>query len=334
MANPTRSRPWARIATGALMVLVSALGVWGFVIDRAPPMADPVTATTALATARNEQVVTGYATTATLMHLANALLDKRGGYLSNDVLPPGVLMDNQPNWEFGVLQQIRDLSRALRNDFARSQTQSVEDADLAIAEPQFNVSNDSWAFPSAEGEYRKGSAALERYLGRLTDANEADAQFFARADNLRRYLEQVEKRLGSLSEQLNGSVARVKTNTDLANDPNATQSTPTPSTAIKRTPWLQIDDVFYEARGTTWALAQILRAIEIDFAPVLENKNARVSLEQIIRELDAAQRPLGSPIVLNGSGFGLFANHSLVMGNYIARANAGIIDLRQLLEQG
>ena len=41
-----------------------------------------------------------------------------------------------------------------------------------------------------------------------------------------------------------------------------------------------------------------------------------------------------SPMVLNGTGFGFVANHSLVMASYISRANAGIIDLRRLLEQG
>ncbi|MCF3997434.1 DUF2333 family protein, partial [Pseudomonas aeruginosa] len=41
-----------------------------------------------------------------------------------------------------------------------------------------------------------------------------------------------------------------------------------------------------------------------------------------------------SPMVLNGSGYGILANHSLVMANYISRANAAVIDLRQLLSQG
>ncbi|MEJ2095443.1 MAG: DUF2333 family protein, partial [Gammaproteobacteria bacterium] len=41
-----------------------------------------------------------------------------------------------------------------------------------------------------------------------------------------------------------------------------------------------------------------------------------------------------SPIILNGTGFGFLANHSLVMGSYISRANAAVIDLRNLLEQG
>jgi hypothetical protein len=39
-------------------------------------------------------------------------------------------------------------------------------------------------------------------------------------------------------------------------------------------------------------------------------------------------------MVLNGDKFGPFANHSLVMANYISRANAAIMDLRFLLQQG
>ena len=65
-----------------------------------------------------------------------------------------------------------------------------------------------------------------------------------------------------------------------------------------------------------------------DFAPVLRDKNALVSLDQVIRELEESQKSLGSPIVLNGRPFGFFANHSLVMANYISRANAAVIDLR------
>ena len=77
-----------------------------------------------------------------------------------------------------------------------------------------------------------------------------------------------------------------------------------------------------------------MRAIEIDFADVLEKKNAEVSLRQIIRELEATQQTVWSPLVLNGNGFGLVANHSLVMANYISRANAAVIDLTNLLSQG
>ena len=278
--------------------------------------------------------VVGSVTTATMIRIGETLLYKRGGYLSNDIAPPGVLMDNQPNWEFGALVMLRDSSGALRNHWSRSQSQSLEDEDLAIAEPLLNFDNSSWILPSTEGEYKEAIAALERYLFRLSDTSIQNAQFFVRADNLKQYLDVVSKRLGSLSQRLSASVGQIRVNTDLANDPQAQQSTRTAKNIIVKTPWLEIDDVFYEARGASWALVHLLRAVEIDFQNVLEKKNAVISLRQIIRELESSQESILSPVVLNGSGFGLLSNYSLTMANYISRANAAIIDLRNLLEQG
>jgi hypothetical protein len=226
------------------------------------------------------------------------------------------------------------MTKVYRNEFSRSQTQSAEDPDLAEADPLFSSPNDRWLLPSSEGQYRKAITHVERYLGRLSDPGQRDAQFYARADNLADWLALVEKRLGSLSQRLSASVGQARLNTDLANDPRARQSTPGLPSELVKTPWLRIDDVFYEARGSTWAILHFLRAVEHDFAQVLRDKNATVSLRQIIRELEETQSPLFSPMVLNGAPFGLLANHSLVMANYISRANAAIIDLRRLLERG
>jgi len=278
--------------------------------------------------------VKGFATTDTLIQVARTLLDKPGGYLSNDIAPPGVFLDNIPSWEFGVLVQTRDLARTLRNDYSRSQTQSLEDPDLAVAEPAFNFNSERWILPSTEKKYREAIRSLERYRDRLSDPADQDAQFFARADNLRDWLSIVEKRLGDLSQRLSASVGQRRVNTDLAGDPSATGATPRPGDIEVKTPWLQIDNVFFEARGAAWALAHFLRAAEYDFRDVLEDKNARISLRQIIRELEAAQAKLWSPIILNGSGFGLTANHSLVMASYLSRANSAVIDLRELLGEG
>jgi len=280
------------------------------------------------------KLVPGVITTAAVMRVAETLLHKPGGYLSNDVFPPGLYLDNMPNWEFGALLELRDSAQALRNDFSRSQSQSVEDKDLIIAQPQFNYDSNSWILPSTESEYKKGLRALESYLDRLYDEQAQDGQFLTRADNLREYLVIVEKRLGSLAQRLGASVGQLRYNLNLAGDPNAQQSTSTPSQELIQTPWLEIDDVFYEARGYTWALLHTLYAIEIDFNQVLRDKNAEVSLRQIIRELKSANDPMWSPMVLNGTGFGPLANHSLVMASYISRANAAIIDLRGLLLQG
>jgi len=279
-------------------------------------------------------VVVGYTTAKTLSQVAQVLLDKPGGYLTNDVTPPGVFMDNIPNWEYGVLVQVRDMARLLRNDMSRSQSQSVEDKNLAAAEPLFNFDSDSWLVPPSERQYRKAIRAVDRYADLLTEKSSRQSRFFARADNLREWLAVVEKRLGSLSQRLSASVGQTRINTDLAGDPDAVQSTPASAIIEVKTPWLEIDDVFYEARGTTWALIHFMQAMEHDFADVLQKKNARISLQQIVRELEGAQEPIWSPMVLNGRGFGFVTNYSLIMASYISRANAAVIDLKRLLEQG
>ena len=278
--------------------------------------------------------VVGYATTDTLIRVATTLLEKPGGYLSNDIAPPGVFLDNIPSWELGVLTQVRDLARVLRNDYSRSQSQSTEDPGLSTAEPAFNFTNDSWILPASESKYREGIKHLDDYLTRLQDPALTETQFFARADNLREWLAVVEKRLGSLSQRLSASVGQERVNTDLANDPSAAASTPKADSVQVKTPWLEIDDVFYEARGTSWALIHFLRAAQFDFEQVLQDKNAEVSLRQIIRELEGGLQPMGSPMILNGSAFGMFPNHSLVMASYLARANSAVINLRELLDQG
>lgn len=320
------------VAAVVVVLLVVSIGLGIYWSDE--PNTFDVRANADLNLEGTQRNVTGYTTTSTLIRLAETLLEKPGGYITNDILPPGLWMDNMPNWEYGVLVQVRDMSRALRKDIARSQSTSAEDPDLSQAEPQFNFDAGSFMFPSSEGEYRKGIRFLRAYRAGLVDDSNSRAQFYARADNLRNWLADVETRLGSLSQRLSASVGKDQVNIDLAGDSAAQRATSAPDEMRVQTPFLEIDDVFYEARGSAYALIHLLKAIEYDFKDVLEKKNALISLAQIIRELELTQQSVGSPMILNGSGFGMLANHSLVMANYISRANAAIIDLRELLQQG
>lgn len=278
--------------------------------------------------------VTGFTTTQTLIVLMESILDKKGGYISNDIFPPGLWLDNISSWEYGVLVQVRDLARVYRKELSRSQSQSVEDSDLTIAEPQFHFDNNSWALPASESEYQRGVKAMRLYLQRLSDPTKNEAQFYARADNLRAWLSEVENRLGSLSRRLSESVGREQLDLALSGDAKAEQSTMSLMVEQRKTPWLEVDNVFYEARGTAWALVHILKAVEHDFRSILVNKNALISLQQIIIELEATQETVWSPMILNGGGFGFLANHSITMSSYISRASAAITDLRSLLQQG
>ena len=331
LASLGRQSTWAAAGLGACVLYLLGAVLLGIHWSQPPEQwsVDDVLTTTAPA---DQNVTIGNATVGALIFITETLLEKPGGYLSNDVTPPGLWLDNMPNWEFGALVQARDLARSLRKDLSRSQSQSTEDADLVVAEPALNYDSGKW-FPSAESSYQKAVTSLKSYQRRLATPGE-NAQLYARADNLKNYLADVETRLGSLSQRLSASVGQARFNTDLAGDPAANQSTMDVSERIVKTPWMEIDDVFFEARGSAWALLHILRAIEADFGSVLENKNARVSLKQVIRELEATQQTVWSPMILNGSGFGIFANHSLVMASYISRAHAAISDLRALLVQG
>ena len=340
--NPRTMREKGWIWAGIVLLATAVVVLWGVGVywSQAPDTFDVRTEALKMAGGDREKLVPGYVTAATLTHEAEILLDKPGGYLSNDVMPPSSLfgltplLDNMPNWEFGALVMLRDTARVLRNDFSRSQSQSREDRDLAEAEPRLNFSNDSWMFPPTERQYREATQHLRNYMRRLADPADQSAHFYTRADNLNQLLWVAGKRLGSLSQRLNASVAEERFHVALTGDPSAPEVARTPETVRAETPWLEVDDVYYEARGYTWALLHMLRAVEIDFADILENKNATASLRQVIRLLEQTQVEASSPVVLNGDPMGWVANYSKTMVSYISPANAGLIDLLNLLSQG
>lgn len=329
VVSEARSIPkWRRFIIPGLLLLVIlglcvlALGVY---VSRTPGVTDVKAKAMAMASKELEELPRGYLTASAVYHVGETLLGKSGGYLTNDVAPPLSLLDNMPSWEFGVLTELRDAVRSLRNDFSRAQTQSVEDTDLMTADAKFHFEHTRFMLPSTESEYRDGLAALSSYLGRLENNQ---ANFFNRGDNLNFYLATVANRLGSLSQRLSASVRdsylRELIYTDEDNLEEITETTP----------WNEIDNVFFEARGYVWALIHTLRGIQVDFDTVLANRNATEILDRIIKKLENTQRSIMSPVILNSSGFGMLTNHSLVMASYISRANAALIDLRTLLQQG
>lgn len=319
---------------GGVLAFIGALlfGIAEYWGDEEPPFDVIQVAMKDAGVDKAKDLPLGYTYATALIHIADTLLHKPGGFLSNDMFPPGVLEDNMPQWEYGALTALRDGTSALRNHIARAQSNSKEDPDLAKAEPMFYFDHKSWQLPSSEGEYAKGIEAMEHYRSRLvrktsgaplTDAGN-EAQFYSRADNLRQYLEILKQRLGSLSNRLSASAGDTR---QIAQEEEG-------RVQVTKTSWWNIDDIFFEARGYCWSTVHILHAIEYDFRDILGNKTAIVSLQQIIHELEDGQGAFLSPVILNGGGFGLFANYSLTLANYIARANAAAIDLRNLLIQG
>ncbi|MDJ0873355.1 MAG: DUF2333 family protein [Gammaproteobacteria bacterium] len=327
-------RRWKRIVIGSVGTLVLAIGALGAYWSLQPDHFDVKAVALERVGGDETKLVRGAVYVATIGEVARTLFDKPGGYLYNDLFIPGVYLDNMPSWEYGVIKEIRDSLHALRNDFSRSQTQSIENIDLRKADEFLNYNVDSWVLPSTESEYMDAVKALDRYFYALVGGATPSARFFARADNLAAYLAVVEKRLGSYAQRLSASVGDSELTAALVKEADQ----PVPPTAVGeirvRTPRFEIDDVFYEARGYAWGLLHSFKALAIEFESVLDDKNAAVSLRQVIRDLEEATKRMWSPMVLNGHGFGYVVNHSLVLASYISRANAAVLDLRILLQQG
>ncbi|RKT46189.1 DUF2333 family protein [Thiocapsa rosea] len=337
----SRPSPLRVVGIGLALCAVIVLAL-GIVWSRQPPTFDVAALqATELAAIEGSRPVPGTAVVAAAIGVGETLLDKPGGFLFNDITPPGIYLDNMPNWEYGALKELRDSVRALRNDFSRSQTQSIENDHAKRADVKLAIDASSWMLPSAEDEYRQAMDSLRLFLRDLSTGRDRSARFYARADNLAAYLSVVEKRLGSLALRLSASVGDHELAAALimnVGDPNAEMEPEIESMKIDggggATPWYLVDDIFYEARGYTWALLHMMRAVSIDFADILASKNADISIQQIIRDLEGASKTMASPIVLNGHGYGFLANHSLVMASYISRANAAVLDLRILMQQG
>lgn len=318
MTLSTLKRRW-RLALGVAGGVVAVMLILGLWWSQEPGLRD----ITEIAEDRagDHDPVSGLYTAVALEQTMDALLNKPGGYLRNSRLPPAVMLDNMPNWELGVVWHAREWAELLRRYMTRADLQATEDADLVIVEPQFFFDTNNWLLPSTDSEYRRGLSHLTQYIERLQAGN---AEFHVRSEDLSLWLKRVEERLETQHEALMMSVAK------RAYDPAPFLGLEPPDSS---TPRLQVDDVLYQTRGYSWALMHSLQGVREDFRPVFADPEAaQAQFDLALLELSALQRPLWSPWVLNGSGQGLWANHSLVAAAHLGRARLALAELRAQLE--
>ena len=216
---------------------------------------------------------------ATQARMAGILLDKPGGYLNNDVLPPGSLVDDIPAWERGVLVQMRDLAGVL----AESAPAPAPEPGAAAA--ALGVDPGAWGLPSVEAELGRARTAYQRHGERLRGPG--GAALALPEAGLRRWLVLAQARLDALSVRLNAAQSA-----SLAAHGRVLPGTE----AVPTSTWSQVDDIFFEARGAAWAQLHLLKAAEADFAPLLATRRADLGLRAAIHELEATQQPLWSPV--------------------------------------
>jgi hypothetical protein len=223
------------------------------------------------------------------------LLARPGGLLANDVLPPGVLMDDAPAFEAGVLRAQRTGMTLLGRLLDDLQPGRDEDADLVLAATRFRFDERQWAAPAAEDQFADGAAALRRWQATPRTAP-LQPQFSGRA------------LAGACRLLADGIDSEVRVLRAAAGDVPATGSEAPPA-----------DTAFHGARGYAWALRNIVAGLALDaapqLAPWLDGDGAPA-----VRALDAALAPLPLPVTLTGDAYGLLANHPRALAERLDEA--------------
>ncbi len=249
-------------------------------------------------------VPVGYQSVAMTARLVESQLAVFGGWLPNDLpLGPSYFLDNLHNFQLGMLQIVRHMSRVLRDNLSRQRTSDRVHRETDAAYSAYANDPLKWAFPSAEGAFGRGNEALLRFAAELGET----AHFYPRADNLVQLMEPFVSELGGVTTLLLNARS-------------------------EEVAWSEIDDNFYRAQGVGFALLGLMQAVREDFYGVLTDKNALEIVDLIIDSLKETQfEPM---IVTNGDKNGILANHSSNLKAYLDDARQKMNSLITMLRDG
>lgn len=224
------------------------------------------------------------------------LSHRRLGWRPNDVF--SFFTDNVKNHQLGVLEVTRRTTEKLVERIARTGSTIKFDKNLNLARAKFNNDPKKYWLPAPEKSYAQAIDELKTYRERL---NSNKATFHSRADNLIPLLSSYENLLGDCDDDL------VKTHEESG----------------ARVSTFKADDYFYYAQGVSSAMATILEAVMVDFAPVLDSRGAANDLHHAILMLQHATEL--DPLFVQESDYsGFFANHRANMAAFVSHARAYI----------
>jgi hypothetical protein len=328
-----------RIVAGLYLIGLATATYWGMMPE--PFQVEKMATTMALTSGHREEgqpLPLGYRYTSTLIYLADEImLGKPGGWMSNDWIPISRWSDNMRSWEKGAIIQYRVMVQGLRFKLSRSGPQSQEHPELTEADAKFNIRQTSWMVPRAESSYREGADSLKQFLEGLSQS-ESTADYFApRQDQVIDWLNDQSRMLGTYTASLQRNLppltydAGVLTSNDTQPDGNEVVG----NSSVKKTNTFRTrDNAFYEVRGGVYVMYHCMLAMRKDAEVVINNAQAMGVMNRILNELESANKPMKSPMVLNGKEFGMLQNHSLVMASHLAKAHLAIKELQQQLRGG
>ncbi len=251
--------------------------------------------------------------------IAAALIDReinQHAWPSNDPwFFPGVILDNMPNYQQGIIQALRRFTLEMTDQIGRGRGSSQADADLERARSLLNYSSDVWVWdlnvsiwPTApsDQQYLAARDALLKYNGRLAAGT---AVFDRRADNLLATLDRIAKDLGSASAALEQQVEE------------------------HSGAWLdfEADDRFYRTKGELYAYALLLRELGKDFEAILAERGLQKLWGEMLGNLLAAAE-LHPWVVVNGAPDSqALPSHLSAQGFFLLRARSQMFEIADIL---
>jgi hypothetical protein len=228
---------------------------------------------------------------------------------------PGVVLDNMPNYQQGIIQALRRFALEMTDQIGRARGSSQADADLERARSLLNYSSDVWVWdfgvsiwPTATSpqQYKAAREALLSYNRRLAAGT---AVFDRRSDNLLATLDRIAKDLGSTSAALE---QQVEEHSGAMLD-------------------FEADDRFYRTKGELYAYALLLRELGKDFEPVLKERALLTVWGSMLDNLFTAAE-LQPWVVVNGAPDSqALPSHLAAQGFFLLRARSQIFEIGDIL---
>ena len=280
-----------------------------------------------------EKMPVGYATAQSFYYSLDTILNKRGGYLTNDYLPPFVMMDNIPSFERGAINALKRTSDILTEKMAYVGSTKLDD-NLQTAMNALGFNQDTWGYfilSNTEKEFGRALIGFEKYKKSLIDKDPNTGQFVTRANDLREMMGVYKSLLLDLDGTLKSSTGVEKMNFDYDNKSAKEQKT---RSAIVKTKFMKIDDNFYEAKGVAWVIFNEMIGLRYDYYQVLKDKNALIDFDQALAYMHKINKPYNWIMVLPGGDYSFFGNHSANLASDLSSAESNLSRVRDLLKDG
>lgn len=299
---------WALVLVAAIFLLAYPFAAWWtHTIDDDPSFSIDET-----------QLKPGQSRTVAMMiALIHREVDDHGWVANNPwFTPTGLLLDNMPNYQSGMIEAIARFGFELQDQIGRTRGSSQIDADLQKAAGFLQTAPSIWYWgegnilpnATAEWQYDSAATALTAYNERLA---KGEAVFDRRADNLIAALDRIAQDLGSASAAIENHIEQ-RAGFPFDN---------------------KVDDVFYKVKGQLYGYFMLLRELRRDYDEVIVSRDVAKVWDLMMKSFEESVR-LEPWIVMNGAPDSLLAPcHVGTQGFYLLRVRTQLREITNVLQK-